>query len=42
MTDAQGALMIMNEWTGMGGTWASSRMMGGRHDGQPVGMMGSS
>lgn len=41
MTDAQNHLMDMNDWTTMGGQWATSGMMGGTHAGQPVGMMGA-
>jgi hypothetical protein len=41
MTDAQGHMMDMDEWTTMGGQWATSGMMGGMHDGHPIGMMGS-
>jgi hypothetical protein len=40
MTDAQGGMMNMDDWTTMGGQWATSGMMGGTHAGQPVGMMG--
>lgn len=40
MTDAQGHLMDMDPWTGMGGQWATGGMMGGTHDGRPIGMMG--
>ena len=39
MTDAHADLMTMDDWTTMGGQWATSGMMGGMHDGQPVGMM---
>ena len=41
MTDAQGHMMDIDDWTTMGGQWATGGMMGGMHDGQPVGMMGS-
>jgi hypothetical protein len=41
MTDSQGHMMDMDNWTTMGGQWATSGMMGGTHAGQPVGMMGS-
>ncbi|MEO8636086.1 MAG: Ig-like domain-containing protein [Gemmatimonadales bacterium] len=41
MTDAQNHMMNMNGWTGMGGQWATSGMMGGSHAGQPLGMMGA-
>lgn len=41
MSDAQGARMDMDNWTAMGGQWTDSGMMGGTHDGQPVGMMGA-
>ncbi len=41
MTDAQNHMMDMNDWTTMGGQWATSGMMGGTHAGQPVGMMGA-
>ncbi|MEO8139094.1 MAG: Ig-like domain-containing protein [Gemmatimonadota bacterium] len=41
MTDGQGHMMGMDAWTGMGGQWATSGMMGGTHAGQPIAMMGS-
>ena len=41
MTDAQNHMMDMNDWTTMGGQWATSGMMGGSHGGQPVAMMGA-
>jgi Bacterial Ig-like domain len=41
MTDAQNHTMDLNDWTAMGGQWATSGMMGGTHAGQPVGMMGA-
>jgi Big-like domain-containing protein len=41
MTDAHGDMMDMSGWSGMGGQWATSGMMGGMHGGQPIGMMGS-
>jgi hypothetical protein len=41
MTDAEGHRCGMGDWTAMGGQWATSGMMGGMHDGQPMGMMGS-
>jgi len=41
MTDAQGHMMDMDNWTTMGGQWATGGMMGGTHAGQPIGMMGS-
>lgn len=41
MTGGQGQRMPMDAWTGMGGQWATSGMMGGTHAGQPVGMMGT-
>ncbi len=40
MTDAQDDMMNMDDWTTMGGQWATSGMMGGTHAGEPVGMMG--
>jgi len=40
MKDAQGHMIALDRWTGMGGQWATSGMMGGTHAGQPVGMMG--
>ena len=40
MTDTQGRMMDMQDWTTMGGQWAMSGMMGGTHAGQPMGMMG--
>lgn len=40
MSDAQGDMMNMDDWTTMGGQWATSGMMGGTHAGQPMGMMG--
>jgi len=41
MTDAHGRIVDMGDWTTLGGQWADSGMMGGSHDGQPVGMMGA-
>ena len=41
MTDAKDHWTDMGEWTGMGGQWVTSGMMGGMHDGQMVGMMGA-
>jgi len=41
MTDAQGDPMDFGPWTGRGGEWVTSGMMGGMHAGQPVGMMGA-
>src|SRR5690606_23342349 len=41
MTDSAGHRMGMGDWTTRGGTWATSGMMGGTHDGQPTGMMGA-
>jgi hypothetical protein len=41
MTDAQGHMMDMDNWTTRGGEWATSGMMGGNHAGQPIGMMGA-
>jgi Bacterial Ig-like domain len=41
MTDDQGHMMDMADWTTMGGQWATGGMMGGTHAGQPVGMMGA-
>ena len=41
MTDAQNHMMDMDEWSTMGGQWATSGMMGGTHAGQPLGMMGA-
>jgi len=41
MTDDQGHRMNMDDWTTMGGQWATSGMMGGTHAGQPIGMMGA-
>jgi Big-like domain-containing protein len=41
MTDDQGHMMDLDEWTGMGGQWAMGGMMGGTHAGQPIGMMGA-
>jgi hypothetical protein len=41
MTDGQNQMMDMNDWTTMGGQWATSGMMGGTHAGQPMGMMGA-
>lgn len=41
MRDAQGDWMDMDDWTTMGGQWATGGMMGGTHAGQPVGMMGA-
>lgn len=41
MTDAQNHMMDMDDWTTMGGQWATSGMMGGTHAGQPIGMMGA-
>lgn len=41
MTDTAGHRMGMGDWTGQGGTWATSGMMGGTHAGQPIGMMGA-
>jgi hypothetical protein len=40
MPDAHGHMMEMEGWTHRGGEWATSGMMGGTHDGHPVGMMG--
>jgi len=40
MTDAQGHMMDMQDWTTMGAQWATGGMMGGTHAGMPVGMMG--
>jgi hypothetical protein len=41
MTDDHGDMMDLDNWTGMGGQWATGGMMGGgMHAGQPVGMMG--
>ncbi len=40
MTDSQGHMMDMDEWTTMGGQWATSGMMGGTHAGQSMGVMG--
>ena len=40
MTDAQGNMMDMHDWTTMGGQWVNGGMMGGAHAGQPMGMMG--
>jgi len=39
MSDANGRKMTMENWTTMGGQWATGGMMGGTHAGQPVGMM---
>ena len=39
MTDADGHLMAMDNWTHRGGEWATGEMMGGMHNGQRVGMM---
>lgn len=41
MTDGQGDMMDMDNWTTMGGQWADSGMMGGSHAGQPISMMGA-
>lgn len=41
MTDTGNHMMGMDNWTTMGGQWATSGMMGGTHAGQPIGMMGS-
>ena len=41
MTDSQGHMMDLADWTTLGGQWASSGMMGGSHAGQPMGMMGA-
>ena len=41
ITDSQGHMMDMADWTTMGGQWATSGMMGGTHAGQPMGMMGA-
>jgi hypothetical protein len=41
MTDDQHHMMDMDQWTTMGGQWATSGMMGGSHAGQPIGMMGA-
>jgi hypothetical protein len=41
MTDSQGHMMDLDNWTTMGGQWATSGMMGGTHAGQPMGMMGA-
>jgi len=41
MTDGQGHMMDMDNWTTMGGQWATSGMMGGTHAGQAIGMMGA-
>jgi len=41
MTDAQGTMVNMANWTSMGGQWCTSGMMGGTHGGMSVGMMGS-
>jgi hypothetical protein len=39
MTDEHGEMMDLDHWTTMGGQWCTSGMMGGTHDGHPVGMM---
>lgn len=39
MTDTQGHRLGMGDWTGQGGHWVDGGMMGGTHDGQPVGAM---
>lgn len=39
MKDGQGHMMDLDDWTSMGGHWATSGMMGGSHAGQPAGMM---
>jgi hypothetical protein len=41
MRDQSGHHMDLDPWIGMGGQWVTSDMMGGMHNGQPVGMMGS-
>lgn len=41
MTDSQGHMMDLAEWTTMGGQWLTSGMMGGTHAGEPTGMMGA-
>lgn len=41
MTDSEGHMMDMADWTTMGGQWATSGTMGGTHAGQPMGMMGA-
>lgn len=41
MTDESGHMVNVQNWTTMGGEWATGGMMGGTHAGQPVGMMGS-
>jgi hypothetical protein len=41
MTDDQGHMINMDNWTTMGGHWATSGMMGGTHGGMAVGSMGS-
>ncbi len=41
MTDDQHGMMGMDDWTTMGGQWATSGMMGATHAGQPIAMMGS-
>ena len=40
ITDAAGHVIAMNSWTHRGGEWATGEMMGGMHNGQPMGMMG--
>jgi hypothetical protein len=41
MTDERGRMMTVENWTSMGGQWATGGMMAGGHAGQPAGMMGS-
>lgn len=41
MTDDNGHMMAMDDWTTMGGQWVTSGMMGGTHAGQPMAMMGA-
>ena len=41
LTDAQGGMIRMGNWTSMGGQWVESGMMGSTHGGMSVGMMGS-
>ena len=40
MTDAHGDRCDMDHWTTQGGQWVTGGMMGGTHDGHPMGMMG--
>jgi len=40
MTDQHGDMVDLDHWTTHGGEWCTGEMMGGSHDGHPVGMMG--